>query len=137
MTTPVDTVRDFYAAIAAGDAGKMVGLMPPDIEWISVVDFNIQDRGPAEVMNKVFAPLRSCRNGKASHRLLRCFLSMARRWCHWDASPAYTMQRTNAPTLHTRMYGISRTGKSNVIVNTSIPCRSNKLDTPSAASVPS
>ena len=54
MTTQVDTVRDFYAAIAAGDTGKMVGLMAPDIEWISVVDFNIQDRGPEEVMNKVF-----------------------------------------------------------------------------------
>ena len=41
MTTQVDTVRDFYAAIPAGDTGKMVGLMAPDIEWISVVDFNI------------------------------------------------------------------------------------------------
>ena len=57
MTTPVATVRDFYAAIAAGDAGKMVDLMAPDIEWISVVDFNIQDRGPEEVMKKVFVPL--------------------------------------------------------------------------------
>jgi len=37
MTTPVDTVRDFYAAIAAGDTGKMVDLMAPDIEWISVL----------------------------------------------------------------------------------------------------
>jgi hypothetical protein len=57
MTTPADTVRDFYAAIAAGDTGKMVGLMAPDIEWISVVDFNIQNRGPEEVMKKVFVPL--------------------------------------------------------------------------------
>ena len=46
MTTPVDTVREFYAAIAAGDTGKMVGLMAPDIEWISVVDFNVQDKAP-------------------------------------------------------------------------------------------
>ena len=37
MTTPVETVRDFYSAIAAGDTGKMVELMTPDIEWISVV----------------------------------------------------------------------------------------------------
>lgn len=57
MTTRVDTVRDFYAAIAVGDTEKMVGLMAPDIEWISVVDFNIQDRGPDEVMKKVFVPL--------------------------------------------------------------------------------
>lgn len=52
MTTPVETVRTFYSAIAAGDAGKMVELMTSDIEWISVVDFNVQEKGPAEVMTK-------------------------------------------------------------------------------------
>ena len=57
MATPVETVRDFYAAIAAGDTERMVALMAPDIEWISVVDFHVQDRGPEEVMKKVFAPL--------------------------------------------------------------------------------
>ena len=57
MTTPVDTVREFYAAIAAGDSEKMVSMMASDIEWISVVDFNIQDKGPEEVMQKVFMPL--------------------------------------------------------------------------------
>jgi len=35
----------------------MVGLMAPDIEWISVVDSNVQDRGSKEVMRKVFVPL--------------------------------------------------------------------------------
>jgi ketosteroid isomerase-like protein len=57
MTTPVETVRDFYAAIAAGDTERMVALMAPDIEWISVVDFHVQNLGPEEVMKKVFAPL--------------------------------------------------------------------------------
>ena len=57
MTTPVETVHNFYAAIAAGDTERMVALMSPDIEWISVVDFHVQDRGPEEVMQKVFAPL--------------------------------------------------------------------------------
>jgi ketosteroid isomerase-like protein len=57
MKTPVETVQDFYAAIAAGDTERMVSLMSPDIEWISVVDFHVQDRGPQEVMQKVFAPL--------------------------------------------------------------------------------
>jgi ketosteroid isomerase-like protein len=57
MTTPVETVQEFYAAIAAGDTERMVALMSPDIEWISVVDFHVQDRGPEEVMKKVFAPL--------------------------------------------------------------------------------
>ena len=80
MTTPVDTVRDFYAAIAAGDTGKMSALMAPDIEWISVVDFDIKDRGPEEVIKKVFVPLMQ--EWRASHQLLRNFLLMARRWCH-------------------------------------------------------
>ena len=57
MTTLLETVRDFYAAIAAGDTESMVALMPPDVEWISVVDFHVRDRGPEEVMKKVFAPL--------------------------------------------------------------------------------
>ncbi|MGC2260839.1 MAG: nuclear transport factor 2 family protein [Candidatus Sulfotelmatobacter sp.] len=57
MMTPVDTVRNSYAAIAAGDTGKMVSLMTPDIEWISLVAFNIKDRGPEEVMKKVLVPL--------------------------------------------------------------------------------
>ena len=57
MATPVDTVRNFYAAIAAGDPEKMIGFMAPDIEWISVVDFHIQGRGPEEIMKKVFVPL--------------------------------------------------------------------------------
>ncbi len=57
MTTPVDTVRTFYSAIAAGDTGKMIELMTPDVEWISVVNFNVQEKGPGEVMTKVFAPL--------------------------------------------------------------------------------
>lgn len=35
----------------------MLSLMAPDIEWISVVDFDIQERGPEEVMKKVFVPL--------------------------------------------------------------------------------
>ena len=58
MTTPVETVQDFYAAIAAGETStRMVALMAPDIGWISVVDFHVQGRGPEEVVKKVFAPL--------------------------------------------------------------------------------
>jgi hypothetical protein len=46
MLTPVETVRSFYSAIGAGDTSKMVELMTSDIEWISVVDFNVQEKGP-------------------------------------------------------------------------------------------
>lgn len=56
VTTPLETVRDFYAAVAAGDIETMVALMAPDIEWISGVDFHVQDRGPEEAMKRAFAP---------------------------------------------------------------------------------
>lgn len=57
MTTPIETVQDFYAAIESSDTERMVALMAPGIEWISVVDFHIQHRGIEEVMKKVFMPL--------------------------------------------------------------------------------
>lgn len=57
MTASVDIVRDLYKAVADGDTVKMFSLMSPEIGWISVVDLNVQDRGPEEVMQKVFAPL--------------------------------------------------------------------------------
>jgi ketosteroid isomerase-like protein len=33
MNTPTDIVRTFYAALAAGDAPRALGLMAGDIEW--------------------------------------------------------------------------------------------------------
>jgi ketosteroid isomerase-like protein len=57
MTTPVETVQNFYASITSGETERMVVLMAPEIEWISVVDFHIQHRGPEEVMERVFMPL--------------------------------------------------------------------------------
>jgi uncharacterized protein len=135
MTTPVDTVRDFYAAIAAGDTGKMIALMAPDIEWISVVDFDIKDRGPEEVIKKVFVRLKQeweSFSPAPSEFLVdgSTVVSLGRFTCVHRA----THKRAD---LHTRMYGPSRTGKLNAIVNTSILWRSNKLDAPSAASAPS
>ena len=125
MTTPVDTVRDFYAAIAAGDTGKMIGLMAPDIEWISVVDFNIQDRGSEEVMKKVFVPLMQ-------------------EWESFSPAPAEFLvdgstvvligplrlrtpcnAQTRRPCICACM-GCPVTEKSNAIVNTSTPWRSNE-----------
>ena len=57
MSDPIDTVRNFYEAITAGDVSAMTSLMAPDIEWITVMDFHITGKGPDEVMQKVFLPL--------------------------------------------------------------------------------
>jgi len=36
MTTPVETVQNFYAALASGNAPIALGLMADDIEWITM-----------------------------------------------------------------------------------------------------
>lgn len=57
MSDPINTVRNSYEAITAGDVSAMTSLMAPDIEWITVMDFHITGKGPEEVMQKVFLPL--------------------------------------------------------------------------------
>jgi hypothetical protein len=113
----------------------MVGLMAPDIEWISVVDSNVQDRGSKEVMRKVFVPLMQKREtfSPAPSEFLvdgSTVVSLGRFACVHRA----THKRDDLVYAH--VWDI-RTGQSDAIVNTSIPWRSNKSDTPSAASVPS
>ncbi len=49
MSDPIDTVRNFYEAITAGDVSARTSLMAPDIEWITVMDFHITGKGPEEV----------------------------------------------------------------------------------------
>lgn len=57
MTAPVDTVKRFYDRLAAGDIPGLVGLMTDDIEWITMLDFNLDQRGPQPVVEKVLTPL--------------------------------------------------------------------------------
>ena len=104
MTTPVETVREFYSAIAAGDTGKMVELMTPDIEWISVVDFKVQEKGPAEVMKKVFAPLMQ--EWESFSPAPSEFLVDGSTVVSLAVLLAFTEQRTSAPIFHTLMYGM-------------------------------
>ena len=117
MTTPVETVQDFYAAIASGDTEKMVKLMAADIEWISVVDFDVQHRGPEEVMKKVLCLL--CKSGRASRRLPRSSMHKDQQWFRSADLHVYNERRTNVPTFLTPTCGMSRTGRSNGIVSTS------------------
>ena len=124
MTTPVQTVRDFYAAIAAGDVEKMVALMAPDIEWVSVVDFDVKDRGPEEVMKKVFAPLMQ--EWESFSPAPTEFHAQGSTVVSLGRLRVYTAQRTNVPTCLTHMCGTSRTEKLNGTVNTSTRWRSNR-----------
>ncbi len=56
MTT-TDTVRSFYDKLGAGDAPGALGLMAPDIEWITMWHYKIDGRGPEAVAEGLFKPL--------------------------------------------------------------------------------
>ena len=55
--TPTDIVRDFYDKLAAGDAHGALGLMAPDIEWITMWHYKVEGRGPGPVAEGLFKPL--------------------------------------------------------------------------------
>lgn len=57
MTTPTAIVRSFYDRLAAGDAPGALGLMAPDIEWITMWHYKVDGRGPERVAEGLFKPL--------------------------------------------------------------------------------
>jgi ketosteroid isomerase-like protein len=57
MTDPTDLVRGFYTKLKEGDAAGALGLMAPDIEWLTMWRYKVQGRGPARVAEGVFKPL--------------------------------------------------------------------------------
>jgi len=57
MTTATDTVRSFYAALAAGDAPTALGLMADDIEWNTMWHYKVEGRGPQKVAEGLLKPL--------------------------------------------------------------------------------
>ena len=57
MSTPTETVKNFYAALTAGDIPAAVNLMADDIEWITMLDpTNITGRGPRHVVEEMLKP---------------------------------------------------------------------------------
>jgi ketosteroid isomerase-like protein len=57
MTTPAQVVRNFYDKLAAIDAPGALGLMAPDIEWITMWHYKVEGRGPERVAEGLFKPL--------------------------------------------------------------------------------
>lgn len=57
MTTATEIVRGFYARLAAGDAPGALGLMAPDIEWITMWHYKVHGRGPEAVAEGLLKPL--------------------------------------------------------------------------------
>ena len=57
MTTAVQIVRNFYAALRSGDAAGVLGLMSDDIEWVTMWQYKVVGRGPDKVAEGVLMPL--------------------------------------------------------------------------------
>jgi len=56
-TNATDIVRSFYDKLKAGDAPGALGLMAPDIEWITMWHYQVDGRGPERVAEGLFKPL--------------------------------------------------------------------------------
>ncbi len=60
MTTPVETVRGFYDAVAQGDVPAVLALLDPEVEWTEAERFPYYSgvwRGPDAVLNNLLVPL--------------------------------------------------------------------------------
>jgi uncharacterized protein len=56
METPLEIVKAFYAKLTAGDADGALALMADDIEWIIMMDYKVDGRGPQRVLQGVLVP---------------------------------------------------------------------------------
>ena len=53
-STSTDTVRDFYDKLSSGDALGALGLMDPDIEWVTMWHYKVAGRGSGPVAEGLF-----------------------------------------------------------------------------------
>ena len=60
MTTPLETVKGFYEALARGDVAAVLALLADDVEWTEAERFPYYGgvwRGPQAVLNNLLVPL--------------------------------------------------------------------------------
>ncbi|MDE2319747.1 MAG: nuclear transport factor 2 family protein [Rhodospirillales bacterium] len=57
MATPTEIVANFYDKLKAADVPGALGLMAPDIEWITMWHYKVDGRGPERVAEGLFKPL--------------------------------------------------------------------------------
>lgn len=56
METPLDIVKELYAKLTTGDADGALSLMSDDIEWITMMDYKVDGRGPRKVLEGILIP---------------------------------------------------------------------------------
>jgi ketosteroid isomerase-like protein len=57
MTSAIEAVRAFYAALGQGDAPAALRLMAEDIEWTTMWHYKVDGRGPHKVAEGLLKPL--------------------------------------------------------------------------------
>ena len=53
---PLEIVKELYAKLTAGDPGGALALMSDDIEWITMMDYKVDGRGPQKVLEGMLIP---------------------------------------------------------------------------------
>ena len=56
MRPPLEIVKELYARLTAGDSGGALALMSDDIEWITMMDYKVDGRGPQKVLEGMLRP---------------------------------------------------------------------------------
>lgn len=56
MKTPLEIIKELYARLTAGDVDDALALMSDDIEWITMMDYKVNGRGPRKVLEGMLAP---------------------------------------------------------------------------------
>ncbi|MBW4024985.1 MAG: nuclear transport factor 2 family protein [Proteobacteria bacterium] len=56
MKTPLEIVKELYAKLTAGDPNGALPLMSDDIEWITMMHYTIDGRGPQKVLEGMLMP---------------------------------------------------------------------------------
>jgi ketosteroid isomerase-like protein len=56
MKSAIDVVRDLYARLSAGDAQGALVLMTDDVEWVPMMDYKLDGRGPEKVLKGMLIP---------------------------------------------------------------------------------
>jgi ketosteroid isomerase-like protein len=56
QTTPLEIVKQLYENLTAGNAEGALALMSDDIEWITMMDYKVDGRGPSKVLQGMLIP---------------------------------------------------------------------------------
>ena len=56
MKTPLGIVKELYASLTAGDVSGALALMSDNIEWITMMNYNVNGRGPQKVLEGMLLP---------------------------------------------------------------------------------